>query len=125
MSLKFGILNFMRPLFSLLMLLVACGSHPPETETDSESQAYSGPPRPILCEAPKVVCGIDCVDMSRDNMNCGDCGNVCDVAQGEFCLSYYCRDVRDYGFYLGPVGPVEYDVRRDLPRPPRILEEDR
>jgi len=58
-------------------------------------------------------------------MNCGDCDNVCKVSQGEFCLAYVCRDVRDYGFYFGPAGPVEYDIRRDLPRPPRVREEDR
>ena len=115
----------MRPLFILLLLLVACGSLPPESEIESESQAYNGPPPPIVCESPKVLCGITCVDISRDNRNCGDCDQVCEVSEGEFCLGYYCRNVRDYGYYLGPIGPVEYDVRRDLPRPPRIREEDK
>ena len=110
----------------LLLLVASCGSSPSVDEVSSDSQAYSGPPpKPVVCESPKVLCGVTCVDISRDNMNCGDCDNICEVSQGEFCLSYYCRDVRNYGFYFGPVGPVEYDVRRDLPRPTRISEEDR
>lgn len=116
----------MRSFFVLLALTVACSSSPSLDEFESSSQAYNGPPpKPIVCEDPHVLCGVTCVDISRDNRNCGDCDNVCEVAQGEFCLGYYCRSVRDYGFYFGPVGPVEFDVRRDLPRPPRIREEDR
>lgn len=115
----------MRSFLVLLLLTVACGSVPPEDEFLSVSQEYIGPPRPVLCDESKVLCGINCVDISRDNNNCGDCDNVCEVSQGEFCLAYACRDVRNYGFYFGPVGPVEYDVRRDLPRPPRFKEENR
>lgn len=116
----------MRSIIVFLLLTMACSSEPSSIEYTSIKQEYNGnPPPPIICESPKIVCGISCVDISRDNLNCGDCDATCDVAQGEFCLNYYCRDVRNYGFYFGPVGPVEYDVRRDLPRPPRIREEDR
>jgi hypothetical protein len=117
----------MRQIFSVLLFLtISCGSTPPHDDFETIDQGYNGPPpKPIVCESPRVLCGTSCVDISRDNMNCGDCDNVCEVSQGEFCLSYYCRDVRNYGFYFGPAGPVEYDVRRDLPRPPRFREEDR
>lgn len=116
----------MRSIFVLLILLVSCGSVPLEDEFSSVGQGYIGPPKPpIVCEFPRTLCGITCVDVSRDNGNCGGCGNVCELSQGEFCLEFACTDVRNYGFYFGPVGPVEYDVRRDLPRPPRIREEDR
>lgn len=116
----------MRSFLPLLILTIACGSVSfPEDDLASAEQAYNGPPRPVACDESRMLCGIVCVDIARDNNNCGDCGNVCEVSQGEFCLAYACRDVRNYGFYFGPVGPVEYDARRDLPRPPRIREEDR
>lgn len=121
---KFGILNFMRSIFVLLLLTMACSSAPPSVEYSSVAQEYNGnPPPPIVCETPKVVCGISCVDISRDMKNCGDCGQECNIADGEFCLAYYCRNVRDFGFTLEPNGPRQYDIRRDLPRP-AIVGED-
>jgi hypothetical protein len=50
---------------------------------------------------------------------------VCRIADGEFCLGYYCRNVRDFGFTLEPNGPREYDIRRDLPRPPPVRRDDK
>lgn len=116
----------MRSLFVLLALLVACGTSSQPDEYGSFGQEYNGnPPPPIVCESPKVVCGITCVDISRDMKNCGGCGEECNIVDGEFCLAYYCRNVRDFGFTLEPNGPREYDIRRDLPRPSPINGEER
>lgn len=49
--------------------------------------------------------------------NCGWCGITCSVAQGEFCKGAKCVNVRDFGFDLGPFGPIPYDIKKDLPRP--------
>lgn len=115
----------MRHAFVFLVLLAACTSQIVENDIESSENEYNGnPPPPIVCEPPKVVCGITCVDISRDMKNCGDCGQECRIADGEFCLAYYCRNVRDYGFTLEPRGPRQYDVRRDLPRPVPSVGED-
>lgn len=116
----------MRPIFIFLLLLVACGSSPPDEEISSISQSYIGPPPPTInCDSPRVLCGISCVDISRDMKNCGGCGEECNVTIGEFCLAYYCRNVRDFGFTFEPNGPRDYDVRRDLPRPSPIGREEK
>jgi hypothetical protein len=105
-------------LILLSLLFVACGPTGNQDGFGQVEQAWSGPPNPpIVCDESKVLCGTTCVDISRDMQNCGDCDNKCRVADGEFCLAYYCRNVRDYGFTLEPNGPRQYDVRRDLPRP--------
>lgn len=115
----------MRSIFVLLLLTMACSTGPSSSEYSSIEQEYNGnPPPPIICETPKVICGITCVDISRDMKNCGGCGEECNIVDGEFCLAYYCRNVRDFGFTLGPNGPRQYDTRRDLPRPTPIIEKD-
>lgn len=116
----------MRYFVVILLMLVACSSSQDPVEFDTVEQEYNGRPKPpIVCEGQKIVCGIDCVDISSDNRNCGDCGQVCRIADGEFCLGYYCRNVRDFGFTLEPNGPREYDIRRDLPRPPPVRRDDK
>ena len=108
----------MRYFVVLLLVLAACSSSQEPVEFDSVSQEYNGPPKPpVVCEESMVVCGTTCVDISRDNRHCGDCDQACRVSDGEFCLAYGCRNVRNFGFTLEPNGPREYDVRRDLPRP--------
>lgn len=108
----------MRHVFVSLALLAACTSQVIEDDIGTYESAYnSNPPPLVVCESPKMNCAGVCVDISRDMKNCGGCGEECNIADGEFCLSYYCRNVRDFGFTLEPNGPKEYDVRRDLPRP--------
>lgn len=110
----------MRLFLVSLLFLTACASssEPREDAVSFSSDPYSGPPpTPIVCDEKLLLCGVVCVDISRDNQNCGGCGEVCDVGAGEFCVQHYCRNVRDYGFTFAPVGPRAYDVRRDLPRP--------
>lgn len=125
-SFKLYILTSMRYFVVLLLMLAACSSSQESAEFETVEQAYIGPPKPpITCDESLVLCGIDCVDISRDNRNCGDCGQVCRVADGEFCLAYYCRNVRNFGFTLEPQGPREYDIRRDLPRPPPTWGEEK
>lgn len=111
----------MRSFFVLLTLLVACGSINRTDDIESSSNEFnSNPPPPVVCESPKYNCAGVCVDISRDMKNCGDCGEECRIEDGEFCLAYGCRNVRDYGFTFEPNGPREYDIRRDLPRPAPI-----
>lgn len=108
----------MRHFLVLLALSAACGTQVVEDDTATLSQEYnSNPPPLVVCESPRMNCAGVCVDISRDMKNCGDCGEKCNIADGEFCLAYYCRNVRDFGFTLEPNGPREYDIRRDLPRP--------
>lgn len=115
----------MRSLFVLLALLAACGTSPQAEEYESAAFEFnSNPPPPVICESPKHNCAGVCVDISRDMKNCGGCGEECNIADGEFCLAYYCRNVRDFGFTLEPNGPREYDIRRDLPRPTPVNGEE-
>jgi hypothetical protein len=60
-----------------------------------------------VCEANKVLCGGQCVDLTTDNDNCGECGRACD--NGDVCSN---------GFTCQPaeclaVTELENDVRLD------------
>ena len=60
-----------------------------------------------VCEANKVLCNGQCVDLTSDPDNCGECGRECD--SGEVCSN---------GFTCQPkaclaVTEIENDVRRD------------
>lgn len=116
----------MRHVFIFLTLLAACTTQVVEDDIASVEYEYnSNPPPPVICESPKYNCAGVCVDISRDMRNCGGCGEECNIVDGEFCLAYYCRNVRDFGFTLEPNGPREYDIRRDLPRPAPVNGEDK
>lgn len=115
----------MRHLLIFLMLSAACASQVVEDDIETSEQEYnSNPPPQIICETPRIACGSICVDISRDMKNCGGCGLKCNIADGEFCLGHYCRNVREFGFTLEPNGPRKYDVRLDLPRPVPVSGED-
>ena len=114
----------MRSLFVLLLLLIACSSSPSVEEFSTIEQNYNGnPPPPLVCKGNEMICYGSCVDISMNNKNCGWCDEECDLQNGEFCMAYHCANVRDFGFSIGPVGPIRYDVRRDLPRPIPIKED--
>ena len=116
----------MRLLFFLVFLVIACGPTSEKDEFASSSQEYNGnPPPPLVCKSNEMICYGKCIDISSDNRNCGWCEQRCDITVGEFCMMYQCKNVRDYGFSINPNGPREYDVRRDLPRPSPILEEEK
>lgn len=44
-----------------------------------------------ICRAPSIRCGDSCLDPRFDNANCGECGNVCDLAAGERCAFGVCE----------------------------------
>lgn len=102
--------------------LVACGSTQREYESFDviEQNFDSTPRRPLVCDYPMWDCGgKTCVNLRFDNKNCGVCGNECDLPTGEFCYNYQCRSIDNSGFNheILNVGPINYDVKRDLPRP--------
>lgn len=45
----------------------------------------------VVCDAPLIECGGACVDPATDEANCGECGTVCDFANGcESCIGGVC-----------------------------------
>lgn len=77
---------------------------PPPTGSTTEAQDTSGdgttaadgsddgePPPPPDCEAPQTACGTQCVDLSSDPNNCGQCGRSCVIPQASAaCTSGEC-----------------------------------
>lgn len=108
-----------------LSILLGCSSAFPQSiETDTTEQTYnSNPPPKIICEYPKDICPRDgkvyCVNLQWDNLNCGVCGNECNVSVGDICHNFQCKSIENFGFDkdILNVGPREYNVKRDLPRP--------
>jgi len=102
------------------LALTACGSAPlgPGDDFGTVGQpANREPPPDPPCAPGESVCGVTCVDLSRDNGNCGACEERCDVGAGLFCRGYRCVSVEDFGFELHPRGPRAYDPTTDAPRP--------
>jgi len=102
--------------------LMGCGASPEKDNGFGQvEQGYnSNPPPRLVCVFPMEACGnIVCVNLRWDNSNCGECGYECDVAAGEICHNYACKSIENFGFDNDVLnrGPVEYDVRKDLPRP--------
>ncbi len=52
----------------------------PDAAPEATPDARPGP-TPEAC-APLDVCGVTCADLSRDPLNCGDCGRACAVRNG-------------------------------------------
>ncbi len=59
-----------------------------EADAGSGDQADAAPDEP-LCEDGLEWCAGECVDLSSDPMNCGECGNECDSG---ICEDGTCRD---------------------------------
>lgn len=102
--------------------LMGCGASP---EKDNgigqvEQEYNSNPPPRLVCEYPMEACGgVKCSNLQFDNFNCGVCGNECEISMGELCINFQCRPIDNFGFdhEILNKGPVEYNVKRDLPRP--------
>lgn len=107
----------------MFVLVAACSAVPKEYETDyvsSQQEFNSDPPPRVICIYPMEPCGGPrCANLQWDNNNCGTCGNECDRSQGEICHNFQCKSIERFGFDNNDVvrGPVEYNPRRDLPRP--------
>jgi hypothetical protein len=104
--------------------LLGCGASPEKDKGNGfgqvEQEYNSNPPKPFICIYPMEPCGLPyCSNLQWDNLNCGVCGNECDISIGEFCNNFVCRSIEDYGFDNDILkrGPKKYDVKRDLPRP--------
>ncbi len=100
--------------------LAACGSGPrgAGAEYGAVEQGANREPVPDpQCAAGRAVCGVTCVDLERDNANCGECDQRCDVGAGELCHGYGCVSVEEFGFELHARGPRAYDPAVDAPRP--------
>ena len=116
------------PFFLCLFFLFSCSLSNDSNEVMENDFSFleqnmdTNPPKPIKCEYPFMDCGLrKCVNVEYDNKNCGWCNNICEISYGEFCMNYHCVDVRDYGYNIYPRGPVEYNIKKDLPRPPNVL----
>lgn len=113
----------MRPaiLLFLLTALVACGSESQEDTYYSAQQEYNSDPPPRLpCDYPLAACGgLRCSNLQWDNNNCGVCDNECDRSSGEICHNFQCKSIEVFGFDNDVLkrGPVEYNPKKDLPRP--------
>lgn len=116
----------MRIIFFLcLFFLYSCTSSNEIRESDFssfEQKMDTNPPKPLECKDTEIPCAGRCVDIRRDNRNCGWCEETCNIVDGEFCMNYHCVSVRDFGYNIYPRGPVEYNIKRDLPRPPNNLK---
>jgi hypothetical protein len=113
----------MRQITFLFALVAACSSVPKVYDEDyssSQQEFNSNPPPRMICDYPLEACGGPrCVNLQWDNNNCGVCGNECERSQGEICHNFQCKSIEKFGFDSHDIvrGPVEYNPRRDLPRP--------
>jgi hypothetical protein len=103
-------------------MLAACGSAPLGARDGVaygvvEQPAHREPPPDPRCAPGQSVCGVVCVDLARDNANCGVCDERCDVGAGMFCHRFTCVSVEEFGFEIHPRGPRSYDPAADAPRP--------
>ena len=64
------------------------GAFGPTSDPASALSGDSGSPDKDGCPYGTIRCGDACVDPSRDELNCGGCGNVC--AEGEVCSASLC-----------------------------------
>lgn len=76
-----------RPSLFLLLIVAACGDDGSVTLVDA---APDSPPidSAPACTTPSMMCGAACLDVSKDEANCGSCGNECNG--GEACNANAC-----------------------------------
>ena len=89
----FGTASFILALASVGSL-GACGGNS-SSATDAPTISLTdapppdaGPPDAFVCSLPSMMCGADCIDVSTDEMHCGDCTTVCQT--GASCISNSC-----------------------------------
>lgn len=76
------------PLLVVLGLLalgaVGCGDDGAPINLPDAQQVDAMPDAPLpVCNAPNKMCGTQCISVANDELNCGDCGVVCNG--GETC----------------------------------------
>jgi hypothetical protein len=77
----------LRVLFVALLLAPGCSDAPTlKVARDAGLGHAICPDHPAYCEG--RCCGSQCVDLTADNANCGDCGNACPT--GQSCLGGHC-----------------------------------
>jgi len=108
-------------LYIISMFIIGCNDLEEENDFDSYYSSMDTRPRePLECRGTEIPCAGKCVDISHDNRNCGWCEETCNIAIGDFCNNYRCKNVSDFGFGIYPQGPRNYDIKRDLPRPAEV-----
>lgn len=117
--------NYIFILMSCCVFLFSCSDYSENQNTENfesiSQSADTNPPPPLQCKGDEIPCAGKCVNTRSDNRNCGWCEEVCNIAIGDFCDDFRCKNVRDFGFEIHPRGPRSYNPRRDLPRPPPVF----
>jgi hypothetical protein len=90
-----------------LVVLAACGDN---IQVAPDAAVPDAPPMPdaALCAGNQMLCEGECIDVSNDEANCGDCGNQC--RGGEVCTNS-CACPTD--FLPQSVSPSGFDQFQD------------
>jgi len=103
------------------LFLLGCGPGQDQIGYGQTEQEFnSNPPPRMVCDYPMEACGGKvCANLQWDINNCGVCGNECDRGSGEICHNFQCKSIEVFGFDSEILnrGPVEYNPKKDLPRP--------
>jgi hypothetical protein len=82
-------------LLMVLAVVLACSDNGGGGQTDSPDAAPPVDECALSCEAPSECCGTGesrfCIDVSRDKLNCGECGNRCSPDVADSCGGSECK----------------------------------
>ena len=72
-----------------------------DTSSSRDAEVEPDAGDPVVCDAPRTACGVECADLQIDPTNCGGCGRTCVIPSARAaCVSGACAvGACDEGFY--------------------------